>query len=70
MESGLRQEAKLAKKVMYAQDRCYSRWLIVGSSSEPNPSFLNVEQCVGGRALLVNVLFAAKSLDIAAQAGA
>ena len=69
MESGLRQEAKLAKKVMYAQDRCYSRWLIVGSSSEPNPSFLNVEQRVGRRTLYIDGLFVSIVLERAAKAG-
>src|SRR6202011_5329648 len=66
---GIAREAKLAKKIMHAQNGGNRRWLMFRLGGEPHAAFVNVEERVGRRALFVDVLFVAIARDLAAQAG-
>jgi len=62
-------EAKLAKEITHPRDGGDCRWLLFRPDTEPYPSFLNVKERVGWRALLIDGLFVTVAPDLAAQTG-
>lgn len=62
-------EAKLAKKIAHSQNCCNYFWPVTPSGREPHSSLLNIEKCLGGLTLRIDVLVLPIAQDLALQAG-